>query len=52
MFKVQEILKGVAQKGNIVGLDVMEVAPDYDPTDSTAMLAARVTLPINNESTT
>lgn len=43
-YEVQELLKAIASKGKIVGLDVMEVAPDYDPTDSTAMLAARVIL--------
>lgn len=43
-YEVSELIKGLAQKGRVVGLDVMEVAPDYDPTDSTAMLAARVVL--------
>eukprot|EP00966_Prymnesium_polylepis_P159261 3680618-Prymnesium_polylepis.1 len=43
-YEVAEILKALAERGPIVGLDVMEVAPDYDPTDSTAMLAARVVL--------
>merc|ERR1712072_359157 len=43
-YEVQEIIKALAQRGRIVGLDVMEVAPDYDHTDSTAMLAARIML--------
>jgi agmatinase len=43
-YEVQELIKALTQRGRIVGLDVMEVAPDYDPTDSTAMLAARVML--------
>ena len=36
--------QALAKRGRVVGLDMMEVAPDYDPTDSTAMLAARVLL--------
>jgi len=43
-YEVQEILRAVAGKGKIIGLDVMEVAPDYDPTESTSMLGARIIL--------
>ena len=27
-----------------IGIDIVEVAPDYDPTDSTAILAAQILL--------
>lgn len=43
-YEVLEILKGVAQQGDVVGLDVVEVAPDYDPGGSTAFLAAQLIL--------
>jgi agmatinase len=34
----------VARAHDIVGIDLVEVAPDYDPTGSTAILAAQVLL--------
>ncbi len=43
-YDVLEILQGLAKRGNVVGIDLVEVAPDYDPTDSTAILAAQVLL--------
>lgn len=43
-YEVLEILQGVAQSHDIVGIDLVEVAPDYDPTQSTAILAAQVLL--------
>ena len=43
-YEVVELIQAIARRGRVVGLDMMEVAPDYDPTDSTAMLAARVIL--------
>jgi len=33
-----------AKRHDIVGMDLVEVAPDYDPTDSTAILAAQILL--------
>jgi len=30
------------EQGNIVGLDLVEVAPDYDHTGTTAILAAQI----------
>ena len=41
-YEVLELIDGIAQRGDIVGLDLVEVAPDYDPTGSTAILAAQV----------
>ena len=41
-YEVLELLAGLAKRGKIVGLDLVEVAPDYDPTGSTSTLAAQV----------
>ena len=41
-YEVLELIDGIAQRGDIVGLDLVEVAPDYDPTGSTSILAAQV----------
>ena len=43
-YDVLELLQQVAKNHDIVGIDLVEVAPDYDPTDSTAILAAQVLL--------
>lgn len=43
-YEVLELLDGLAQRGDIVGVDLVEVAPDYDPTGSTQILAAQVLL--------
>lgn len=43
-YEVLELLAGVAARGTIVGLDVVEVAPDYDHSGSTAILAAQIVL--------
>lgn len=43
-YEVLEILQQVARDHEIVGIDLVEVAPDYDPTGSTAILAAQVLL--------
>ena len=43
-YEVLEILQGVAKTHDVVGIDLVEVAPDYDPTQSTAILAAQVLL--------
>ena len=37
-----ELLAGLAKRGTIVGVDLVEVAPDYDHTDTTAILAAQL----------
>ncbi|UTW13160.1 agmatinase [Marinobacterium rhizophilum] len=41
-YEVMEILQGVALSGDVVGIDLCEVAPDYDQTGSTSILAAQV----------
>ena len=43
-YEVLEILQGVARDHEIVGVDLVEVAPDYDHSESTAILAAQVLL--------
>ncbi len=43
-YEVLELLAGVAKRGTIVGLDLVEVAPDYDHSGSTAILAAQLLL--------
>ncbi len=43
-YEVLELLQGAARAHDIVGIDLVEVAPDYDPTGSTAILAAQVLL--------
>ena len=41
-YEVLEILQGLTAKGDVVGIDLVEVAPDYDPTGSTSFLAAQL----------
>jgi agmatinase len=41
-YEVLEILSGLARRGPIVGIDLVEVAPDYDHTGTTAILAAQI----------
>ena len=43
-YEVLELLQAAAERHEIVGLDLVEVAPDYDPTGSTAILAAQILL--------
>lgn len=43
-YDVLEMLQAAAQRHEIVGVDLVEVAPDYDPTGSTSILAAQVLL--------
>ena len=43
-YDVLEILQGLAQCGQVAGIDLVEVAPAYDPTDSTQILAAQLLL--------
>ena len=38
-YEVLEILQGLTQMGDVVGIDLVEVAPDYDHSGSTAFLA-------------
>lgn len=41
-YEVLEVLQGAAVAHEIVGIDLVEVAPDYDPTASTQILAAQL----------
>ena len=43
-WEVMEILQGLARRGDVVGIDLVEVAPAYDPSGITAILAAQVLL--------
>ena len=43
-YEVLEILQGLTGRGEIVGIDLVEVAPDYDPSDITSFLAAQLLL--------
>ena len=43
-YEVMEILQGLARQGPVVGIDLCEVAPDYDPSGITSFLAAQVLL--------
>ena len=43
-YEILEFIDGITQKGNIVGMDLVEVAPDYDLTTSTTTLAAQLLL--------
>ena len=43
-WEVMEILQGLAKRGEVVGVDLVEVAPAYDPTGVTSILAAQVLL--------
>lgn len=45
-YEVLELLAGLAKQGDIVGLDLVEVAPDYDATSSTQILAAQLLMNI------
>lgn len=41
-YEVLELLDGLTKRGEIVGMDCVEVAPDYDHTGTTAILAAQI----------
>ena len=43
-YEVLELLAGLAKRGPVVGIDLVEVSPDYDHTGTTAILAAQVLL--------
>ena len=43
-YEVLEILQGLTHKGEVVGIDLVEVAPDYDRDGTTAFLAAQLLL--------
>ena len=43
-YEVLEMLQALAKRHEIVGIDLVEVAPDYDHTGGTAILAAQILL--------
>lgn len=43
-YEVLELLAGLARRGTVVGLDLVEVAPDHDRSGTTAILAAQLLL--------
>ena len=43
-YEVLELLAGLVKRGPVVGVDLVEVAPDYDHTGTTAILAAQLLL--------
>lgn len=43
-YEVLELIAGLAKRGDVVGLDLVEVAPDYDHSGSTTTLAAQLLL--------
>jgi len=45
-YEILELINGLTKQGKIVGLDLVEVAPDYDNTNSTSTLAAQLLMNI------
>ncbi len=43
-YEVLELLQGLSKRGNVVGIDLVEVAPDYDHSGVTSFLAAQLLL--------
>ena len=43
-YEVLEVLQEVSKRHQIIGIDLVEVAPDYDPSGSTSILAAQLLL--------
>ena len=41
-YEILELIDGIIKQGNVVGVDLVEVAPDYDLTNSTSTLAAQL----------
>ncbi|MGB1643092.1 MAG: agmatinase, partial [Paracoccaceae bacterium] len=41
-YDVLELLQGLSLRGNVAGIDLVEVAPAYDPSESTQILAAQI----------
>jgi agmatinase len=43
-YEVTELLQGIAKKGKVVGMDLVELTPANDPSGITAILAVRIIL--------
>lgn len=41
-YEVLELLQGLTKRGEVIGIDLVEVAPDYDQSGSTSFLAAQI----------
>jgi agmatinase len=41
-YEVAELLQGIAKKGKVIGMDLVELTPAKDPSGITAILAVRV----------
>jgi agmatinase len=41
-YEVLELLQGLTKRGSVAGIDLVEVAPDYDHSGTTAFLAAQL----------
>ncbi|MEX3008266.1 agmatinase [Hoeflea sp. TYP-13] len=41
-YEILELLDGLTKRGSIIGMDLVEVAPEYDHSGSTSILAAQV----------
>lgn len=41
-YEVVELYQGLAKRGHVAGMDMMEVSPPYDPTGITSMHAAQI----------
>ena len=41
-YEILEFLQGLAKRGDVVGIDLVEVAPDHDPGGVTSILAAQL----------
>ncbi|HFC04883.1 MAG TPA: agmatinase [Rhizobiales bacterium] len=41
-YEILELVDGLTKQGTIIGLDLVEVAPDYDQTATTSILAAQI----------
>jgi agmatinase len=42
--EVNELLEGIAKRGQVIGFDLVEVAPPYDPAGMTGQVGARLAL--------
>jgi len=42
--EVNELLEGISKRGNVIGFDLVEVSPPYDPTGITSQVGARIIL--------
>ena len=40
--EVRKLFVGLAERGDVIGMDLVEVAPCYDPNGATAMVGARL----------